>query len=107
MTQKLVSIGTLAAACLLSPIRTYAAVPTATAAERPAKVVESAQPTLHSDPVEDKFRKLQKEMEGGASSSSQRSGENAGKSSGETQSMPAPRSVGSLTIQILLGSSLC
>ena len=104
MIQKFVSIGTLVAACLLSPLRSYAAAHATAAAERPAEMTGESPSGTYSAPMEDKFRKLQKEMESGSANHSTASG--VGTQSGaddKPQPMPESRSVGSLAFQILLG----
>lgn len=103
------AISALAAACLILfsaravPARTPAA--SASAAERPESMAEAAPAELPPPPtpaMEDKFRKLQKEMERKDKANPPRASASAGEAAPEN-SPPESIGMGGLAMQILLG----
>jgi flagellar biogenesis protein FliO len=88
MIQKLVSIATLAAICLLVPIQIQA--------------TDEAPASLQSSLSQEKFKKLQKEMESDASSKSTLQNDKSAKTNSD-QNAPQVRSLPSLALQILMG----
>lgn len=113
MIQKFLPIGALAAACLLSPLQASAASATSSSPSSPSaagpEMNGAAKGANQGDPVGDKFRKLQHEMEsaasaGGAASTKLGARETAAKpAAAEAEHQPEAMSITSLAFQILLG----
>ncbi len=103
MIRKFVSMGCLVAACLLSPPSLMAGAPVTPA--DPQSEISASLPAAEKSPlVEDKFRKLQKEMEGeNADLHAQSAGSRSKTADNKSLSSPEPRSVVSLAFQILAG----
>lgn len=119
MIHKFVSIGTLAAACLLSPAHPFAGTPERSAghaagaagaeasdagAAAATSTASTAKSTSQGDPVGDKFRKLQREMEGAASKRTGADADAPAKTGvAESEKAPESQSIASLAFQIILG----
>ncbi len=103
MIQKFVSMGCLVAACLLSPVSLMASAPVQPVDPQGESSQSSPAPEK-SSLVEDKFRKLQREMEGGISTQRGQSAGNRNNTlDNKSEPSPEPRSVVSLAFQILAG----
>jgi flagellar biogenesis protein FliO len=101
MHQKFVTLGFLAVAFILAPVRSIAAP--ANADSKPTTEIESADQAIStSDAMEAKFKKLQKEMEGSAKVSSE-SGTKGGETKKSVSPTVEPTSIFSLSVQILFG----
>ena len=96
MIQKFVSTGFLVAACLLSALPIKAATPIPPQ-DPPTELSAPPKRSANSDMVEAKFRKLQKEMEGGNSGQSNvNPGNESTTPTSKNLQAPEPRSAASV-----------